>query len=390
MAVREPGEGKQAEKMPGASEAKFQSLVDLLPDAIVISNEEGRVLLVNSETQRLFGFSREELIQQLVEMLIPKRLRIKHADDRKKFLANPQARPMGTGFELIGLRKDGTEFPVEISLGTLRAQEGLLICSVIRDITDRKHADAILKRTAAELARSNAELEQFAGAASHDLQEPLRTVAGITQLFARDYKHKLDAEAAELLDMIARAAKRMQLLLNALLDYARLGAQEKPFELVDCQIVYQAAVANLKLAIEESGAELTAGHLPSVLGDVVQITQLFQNLLANAIKFKARERRPQILVSAQQLDKEWRIAVHDNGIGIDPKNFERLFMPFQRLHTPDQYRGTGIGLAMCKKIVERHGGRIWVESALGNGATFYLTIPTVEISLESGRGGPHQ
>jgi light-regulated signal transduction histidine kinase (bacteriophytochrome) len=169
----------------------------------------------------------------------------------------------------------------------------------------------------------------------------------------------------------------MQGLLNALLSYVRLGAERRPFELVDCEKVYQSAVANLKMAITESGAELKHGPLPIIMGDGVQLTQLFQNLLANGIKFR-RPASPRVHVSAQQLEKEWRIDVRDNGIGIDSKNFSRLFSIFQRLHTREQYRGTGIGLATCKKIVELHGGRIGVESAPGEGSSFYFTIPMVE------------
>jgi len=357
-----------------ADQSDFQVFLELMPDAIVISNEEGRILLVNSQVEKLFGFSREKLVSQPVEILIPERFRAQHVIHRREYCANPRTRPMGVEIELRGLRQDGTEFSAEISLSALQSREGLLICSAIRDITNRKRYEAMLKEAAVQ-AHSNSELEQIASAASHDLQEPLRTVVGATQLLARDYRDKLDPDAAQWLDFASGAAKRMQLLLDALLAYARVGGQDTLFESVNCQIVYRAAVANLKKVIEESGAQLTNEPLPAVMGDSAQLIQLFQNLLTNAIRFTRQGHPPLIHVSAQRQRDEWQIAVRDQGIGIDPKYFGKLFVPFRRLHPRDQYPGTGIGLAICKKIVQRHGGRIWVESTLGEGSTFSFTIP---------------
>ena len=357
-----------------ADQSDFQVFLELMPDAIVISNEQGRILLVNSQVEKLFGFSREKLVSQPVEILIPERFRAQHVIHRRQYCANPRTRPMGVEIELRGLRQDGTEFSAEISLSALQSREGLLICSAIRDITNRKRYEAMLKEAAVQ-AHSNSELEQIASAASHDLQEPLRTVVGATQLLARDYRDKLDPDAAQWLDFASGAAKRMQLLLDALLAYARVGGQDTLFESVNCQIVYRAAVANLKKVIEESGAQLTNEPLPAVMGDSAQLIQLFQNLLTNAIRFTRQGHPPLIHVSAQRQRDEWQIAVRDQGIGIDPKYFGKLFVPFRRLHPRDQYPGTGIGLAICKKIVQRHGGRIWVESTLGEGSTFSFTIP---------------
>jgi len=373
----EISEQKAAQDQMRANEAKFRSLVEAAPDAFVISNEAGQIRLVNAQTERLFGYSRNELIDKPVEVLLPERFRQQHAIHRQQYLTKPEARFMGASIELFGLKADGSEFPVEISLSAVQTKEGVHICGAVRDIGERKRAQEALRRTAAEVARSHAELEQFAYAASHDLQEPLRTIVGATQVLARDYKDKLDAEANEWMVFAAEGAKRMQVLLNALLDYTRVGAPHRPFELVDCQTVYQAALENLKSAIEESGAEVTSGPLPLVMGDGIQLVQLFQNLLANAIKFEG-QRRPRIHVSAEQREQEWRITVRDNGIGIDPKNFRRLFILFQRFHTSEKYPGTGIGLAICKKIVERHGGRIGVESVPGEGSIFYFTLPRVE------------
>ena len=229
------------------------------------------------------------------------------------------------------------------------------------------------RRAERELARSNAELEQFAYVASHDLQEPLRMVASFTQLLARRYRGKLDADADEFIGFAVDGATRMQRLLNDLLAYSRVGTRSKPFAAIDCNSVLSDALANLKPAMEESGAVITHEPLPIVRGDEVQLIQLFQNLIGNAVKFHGQE-PPQVHISAKLQDGDWVFAVRDNGIGIAPEQQERIFLIFQRLHHRSEYAGTGIGLALCQRIVERHGGRIWIESELGKGSTFFFTI----------------
>jgi light-regulated signal transduction histidine kinase (bacteriophytochrome) len=236
------------------------------------------------------------------------------------------------------------------------------------------------RRAEQELARSNAELEQFAYVASHDLQEPLRMVASFTQLLAKRYRGKLDADADEFIGFAVDGATRMQLLLNDLLAYSRVGTRRKPFAMIACDSVLRDALANLKPAIEESGAAITYEPLPIVRGDEVQLIQLFQNLIGNAVKFHGQEPL-QVHISAKLQDGDWVFAVRDNGIGIAPEQQERIFLIFQRLHHRSEYPGTGIGLALCHRIVERHGGRIWVESEVGKGATFYFTI-------EGGKNAP--
>jgi PAS domain S-box-containing protein len=231
-----------------------------------------------------------------------------------------------------------------------------------------------LSKNAEELARSNSELQHFAYIASHDLQEPLRMVSSYMQLLSRRYKGKLDVEADEFIAFAVEGAQRMQALINALLSYSRVGTQGKAFERVDCEKVLDGTLAGLKRAIEESGAEIVRGPLPTITADPAQLGQLFQNLVGNALKFRDH-RRPVVRIAAERKDKEWVFSVADNGVGFEAKYAERVFVMFQRLHSKDEYPGTGIGLAVCKKIVERHGGRIWVESAPGHGSTFYFTVP---------------
>lgn len=231
-----------------------------------------------------------------------------------------------------------------------------------------------LERSVAELARSNAELQQFAFVASHDLQEPLRMVASYTQLLAKRYKGKLDADADEFIGYAVDGANRMRQLIQDLLAYSRVNAEEESFEPTSVEAIVDAALRNVQGAIEESQAMVTRDPLSTVRGNEKQLLQLFQNLLSNALKFRG-EQSPCVHVSAKRHDHEWLFSVRDNGIGIDPQYADRIFIVFQRLHTIAEYPGTGIGLAICKKIVERHGGRMWVESQLGKGATFYFTIP---------------
>jgi signal transduction histidine kinase len=239
---------------------------------------------------------------------------------------------------------------------------------------EMEKANNTLKKQAVELARSNAELEQFAYVASHDLQEPLRMVASYTQLLARRYKGRLDADADEFIGYAVDGVTRMQGLIQDLLAYSRVGMKAKDFEPSDCSAVLNQALANLKAAIEESGAAVTSDPLPTVMADGTQLGQLFQNLIGNAIKFR-NQRPPLIHVSAKRDGKEWLFSIRDNGTGFDPQFAERIFVIFQRLHAKGDYPGTGIGLAICKKIVERHSGRIWAKSEPGQGSTFYFIIP---------------
>lgn len=228
-----------------------------------------------------------------------------------------------------------------------------------------------------ELERSNRDLQQFAYVVSHDLQEPLRIVISYVQLLARHYKNKLDADAEQFIAYTVDEANWMQILIKDLLAYSRVGAYGKPFEPTDCETVFERILANLQMVIKENGAVVIHDPLPTVMADGLQLGQVFQNLIGNAIKF-CREKPPYVHVAVEQKGDDWLFTIRDNGIGIATQHIESIFEIFQRLHNREEYPGTGIGLAICKRIVERHGGRIWVESALGKGSTFYFTIPHQE------------
>jgi light-regulated signal transduction histidine kinase (bacteriophytochrome) len=270
------------------------------------------------------------------------------------------------------LQRSKEDLEAQVSQRTAELREANAHLAV--ELDERRRAEQLLAHYAEDLKRSNAELEEFAYVASHDLQEPLRMVSSFTQLLGKRYQGKLDQDADDFITYAVEGATRMQRLLQDLLAYSRVGTRGKPLAPTDCNVIFDQARTNLLTALEESGAQVGSGPLPTVQGDEVQLIQLFQNLLANALKFRG-EQPPVIQVSAQEDDGAWRFAVRDNGIGIAPAHQERIFMIFQRLHRRSEYPGTGIGLAICKKIVERHGGRLWVESEEGRGTTFFFTIP---------------
>jgi len=358
-----------------SAEKRFRRLLENTPDAMVITDQAGKIQLVNAQIERLFGYSRQEMIGQAIELVIPDRLKEKHRGHRTHYFRSPQVRPMGAGIELWGRRKDGSEVPIEISLSPLETEEGIWATAAIRDISERILAEAQLANYAKDLERSNEELEQFAYVASHDLQAPLRSIVGFGQLLQKDYKGKLDSNADTYINFMVKSASQMKALIRALLTFSRVGKESTVGESANCEEVLADVLMQLQPLIEESGVVITHDPLPVVSCAPLELHQVFQNLLGNAIKFQAPGKQGAVHVGATREGDCWTLSVRDNGIGIDPKYSERIFQMFQRLHTPDSYEGTGIGLAICRKIVQRQGGRMWVESEPGQGSTFYFTLP---------------
>lgn len=505
----------------------LHGLLEAVPDALILSDKAGRIVRVNAQAEHLFGYRREELAGQPVEILVPERFRDMHIHQRDGYLANPHVRPMGQGMNLVGRRKDGHEVPIEISLSPLPTADGLLVVASVRDVTTRRKAEAhlrkveqryrtlvegipavtfmaaldesgerelyvspqieellgfsqkewlenpilwfeqlhpddrprwheefaetvssgkpfrsvyrfvarngrvvwvhgeaqvvrdedgrplflqgvafdisgikqaeinlqamntVLERRVAErtaevearsreLARSNQALNEFTYVTAHDLREPLRTMKSYIQKLAERYQGQFDPTGTDFVNRSVRAADRMRSLIDELLRYSRVGTGGRDPEPVNCTQAARSALANVEATVDDTGAAVTADELPTVMADPTQLEQLFQNLLGNALKFRADDRPPAIHLSAARRVGMWELRVTDNGIGIDPDKLERIFRLGieSRLHSRTKYPGHGIGLATCQKIVERHGGRIWAESAgPGRGTTIAFTMP---------------
>jgi len=496
------------------AEEQFRLVVESAPCGMVMVDESGDMVLVNHELEKQFGYSKQEMLGRPIEILVPERFRGRHPEHREAFQHAPTARAMGAGRDLYGLRKDGSEFPVELALNpidslfglrtlgivvdiserkrveqqsrlsefavshsslatfwitaggkvsrvnlaackmmgyseeellqmavtefnpeysgdkwtihwqelkdkhhitlesSLRHKEGHLFPVEVRnnfltfegqeynvkfvaDITERKRAEENNAQQKAELARSNSELEQFAYVASHDLQEPLRMVSSYCGLLSRRYKGKLDNNADEFINFAVDGATRMRRLIDDLLLYSRVGRHDKAFAPINPTDSIRAAITNLEMAIGEAHAVITCDQLPTVFADPSQLTQIFQNIIGNALKFRG-DRDSRIHIAAQCSSEsddpsQWVFSVKDNGIGFEQQLEDRVFVIFQRLHTRQEYPGNGLGLAITKKIIERHGGRIWVESKLGTGTTFFFTLrgqpsdsPCADLSRASG------
>jgi len=347
-------------------------------DGVVATDIDGRVTFFNRVAQALSGWRGEQALGHPVGDI----LRLERSSD-DSVAENPAITAMrerrsvdhSSGVVLVG--RDGQRTHVDVNGAPTFDPEGKLVGSVLvlHDMTERERAERQIRQRTEELARSNRDLEQFAYVASHDLQEPLRAVAGPLQLLQRRYQDQLDARADEFIGHAVDGATRMQTLIDDLLSYSRVGRFEDPTQPVSAEQALEFALKNLVVVIEETGARIEHETLPVVQAISSQLALLFQNLIGNALKFRRKERTPVIRVRAEPLDGEWRFSVADNGIGISEQYFERIFVIFQRLHTRREYPGTGLGLALCKRIVEHHGGQIWVESTPGEGTTFFFTLP---------------
>ena len=339
---------------------------------VIIANLEGKIDFVNPAFLNIFMYKdqNEVIGKNAGELFSPKKVR-KFAD-----LTAVIDNVKGDREEFNVHREDGSVFSVEVSCSNVTDLAGNVIgrMAFFVDVSERNEIKKKLKRTVAELKRSNTDLQQFAYVASHDLQEPLRMVASYTQLLEKRYKDKLDTDAKEFIHFAVDGALRMQKLINDLLSYSLVSTRQKPVKPTDCNSVLGQVIANLSVTIEQNNDIITNDDLPTVMADESQMQELFKNLVGNAIKFRSVH-APRVHISAKQNGNKWLFSVQDNGLGIDPQYKDKIFLIFQRLHSKEEYPGTGIGLALCKRIVEHHGGKIWFDSDVGKGSTFYFTLP---------------
>jgi PAS domain S-box-containing protein len=359
-----------------AAERRLRALTEAVGDAVIAINARSEVIDWNRGAEAIFGWTAGEALGREVTFIMPEQLREAHLAGVARVLRTGRSELIGSTIDFVGVRKDGTEVPVELSIGSWTTGDATQFVAVVRDITERKDARRRLLVAYDGLARSNAELEKFGYAASHDLSEPLRTISGFAQLLDRRYHDRLGADAAGYIGFIVDGVAQMQSLIDGLLTYAQVGGQALECAAVDCNVLVDDVVTSLGGALHEAGAVVEVGPLPTVGADGDRLVQVFQNLVSNALKFRGDE-PVTVEVSAARDNGAWRFSVRDNGIGIEPEFRDRVFDVFQRLHTRDEYPGTGIGLALCKRIVEQHGGRIWCEPTPEGGTTFAFTVPDV-------------
>lgn len=369
---------------------RMNALFQYATEGIVITGGKGEIIMVNPEAEKQFGYKKEELLGRRIEILIPERFAGKHVDHRKSYYTHPRARYMGSGMALFAKRKDGSEFPVEISLSSFSTSEGHFVVSFIIDITIRRQqeeklhlANEGLKQYAQRLQESNTELEQFAYVSSHDLQEPLRKIQAYGDRILQKEAERVSQQGKEYIERMLNAASRMQNLINDLLTFSRISTKAKPFEKVNLDEVLKGVLSDLEVAIAKSDAKIEVPvPLPVIDADPMQMRQLLQNLVANAIKFRKEEENPIVNIKYKRyaigetkrgVTEMLEIKVEDNGIGFDEKYNDKIFTIFQRLEG-QKYEGSGIGLAICKKIALRHGGDIIAQSQPGKGSVFTVTL----------------
>ena len=362
------------------NEKKFRELFDKANDMITLvelndNGTYGRFMEVNNIASQKLGYTKKELLDMtLYDITAPECL----ADVQKN---NEELKnKMHARFEVVYLTKDGKRIYIENNDHLFEMRGRKVVLAIARDISLRKEMEIEMNELIKELERSNEDLQSFAYITSHDLQEPLRTIASFTQLLERRYKGKFDKDADEFMDFIVDATTRMRKMIQDLLEYSRVTTQGKEFKEVNSKDILEQVLSSLKIIIDENKAEITYDSLPIIFADEAQIGRVFQNLISNAIKYKKPDTPPKIHISSVQdnENKEYIFSISDNGIGIEEQYFDRIFNIFQRLHTREEHEGTGIGLSVVKRIVERHGGRIWLESEQGKGSTFYFTIPIKE------------
>lgn len=372
--LRDITELEIAQKALRQNEERLRVMLESLPNAIIVVDSNGDIELMNRRAEQYFGYEKEEIVGQPLHLLIPSRFQENHHHYFQDYWSKQVPRAMGENRDLFAKRKDGSEFPVEVGLTPCRINHKTVIISSVIDITERKHAEETLREKSEALARSNDELKQFAYIASHDLQEPLRKIISFTQKLEQRYRSELDERGEKYITFVVDGAMRMKKLITDLLDFSRVDREEQPFSTIDCNQLLNQTVAMFDQSIQENNAQIQVGDLPVVRGNPSQLSQVFQNLIGNALKFHGAG-TTEIKIQARDSSREWTFSIADNGIGIEAQYLDQIFVIFKRLHSRFEHSGTGIGLAICKKIIENHGGRIWVESEPGEGSTFFFTLP---------------
>ncbi|MGE0158754.1 MAG: PAS domain S-box protein [Gemmatimonadales bacterium] len=356
----------------GWDDQSFHGLLEAAPDAMVIVDREGRIVRVNSHTEALFGYGAGELIGSPVELLVPAAQRQSHSERRDRYQEEPHRRPMGSGLELSGRRKDGTHFPVEISLSPVAGVDGPLVMAAVRDNTTKASVERALKA-------ANKELEAFTYSVSHDLRAPIRQIDGFSQLLAEHSGASLDDKGRHYLRRIQEGAQSMGRLVDDLLNLARIGQEDFRPVLVSLESLVSDVVGGMEAEIGTRHVDWKLGPLPRVVGDPGLLRIALTNLLSNALKYTRPRERAVIEVA---LDGPDTIMVRDNGVGFDPKYADKLFGVFQRLHRAEEFEGQGVGLAIVQRIVHKHGGEIWADASPEAGAAFYVSLPRIEGSVE--------
>lgn len=366
-----------AEQELQVREEIFRNISSSAQDAIIMMNHDGSTFYWNEAAEKIFGYTKEEVLgRELHTLLGPERYHRDYREGLARFQESGSGPAVGNTLELAAMRKDGTEFPIELSVSSVKIKGQWKAIGILRDITERKRDERRLKELNAELRRSNRELADFTYMVSHDLQEPLRKMHTFGQFLMEDCAEALTEEGRDYILRMQRAALRMKDLIQHLLELSRVRTRGSRPVAVRPREIIEKALGTLGGRIEDCGGEVTVGaEMPAAMADPVQIEMVFQNLIGNALKFRSPDRPPQVMVSAEVEGSELVFRVADNGIGIEERFLEKIFAAFQRLHTRDKYEGSGIGLSLCEKIIQRHGGRIWAESEMGRGSIFQFTLP---------------